>query len=238
MKSPTYISLVSICLILAVSFGTGCSSTPDLAKSGAESESYYIPTGVRDGDGNTYRTVQIGNQVWMAENLRTSVFANGEKIPFSFSESDWTNSENRAMWCIYENDLKHEKAHGGLYNFLAVADQRGLCPNGWHVPSNAEWDLLSTSLGGESVAGDKLKSSNGWGSIDAGNNSSGFSGMPSGFRNHYQGRFYGLGSSGGWWSSTSDKEEAWYRYLFSGDANLNRDNFDQRDGFSVRCIKD
>jgi uncharacterized protein (TIGR02145 family) len=126
-----------------------------------------------------------------------------------------------------------------LYNWYAVNDSRGLCPVGWHVPSDAEWTTLTDFLGGEGVAGGKMKSTTGWNSPNTGaTNSSGFTGLPGGYRAS-GGGFGDLGYSGVWWSSSdAGSGSAWDRYLYYNFANAHRDYDDHRFGFSVRCARD
>ena len=117
-----------------------------------------------------YSTVQIGDQCWFAENLRTTTYLNGDAIPQNLSAGDWQGTPSGAM-TFYNNG----PTYGGLYNWFAVDDARGLCPSGWHVPTDAEWTILTDHLGGEPVAGGQMKTTYGW--LDGGNgtNSSGFS---------------------------------------------------------------
>ena len=195
---------------------------------------------VTDIDGNTYATIQIGTQVWMAENLRTTRYRNGDPIPNVTEAGKWTGLSSGA-WCHYKNDPKYEVPYGKLYNWYTVNDPRKVCPAGWHVPTDAEWTVLSDYLGDESVAGGKMKSTGTeyWVYPNTGaTNKSGFSGLPGGFRSNLGG-FYGLGSSGLWWSaSESGAEVAWNRSLNGGNADVNRSNYGKRSGFSVRCLRD
>jgi uncharacterized protein (TIGR02145 family) len=187
---------------------------------------------VTDIDGNVYQTVQIGRQVWMAENLRTTRYRNGDAIPYARRDRAWT-TKTVGMRCTYEHDDALADRYGQLYNFFAVQDERGLCPSGWHVPSDAEWTALTDALGGEAVAGKKMKST-AWG----GSNSSGFSALPGGFRNDFYGSFSYEGF-GGWWSSSAyGTSNAWSRYLDSFDDYVLRLNYSRRYGFSVRCVRD
>jgi uncharacterized protein (TIGR02145 family) len=249
MKSPTYISLVSICLILAVSFGTGCGSSADPAKSVAKTESPDSEGIVRDGDGNEYRTVQIGNQVWFAENLRSSTYRNGDPIPGGLSDREWTSTSYGAQ-SVYGEGTSAVKAgssdevanlatYGRLYNWYAVNDPRGLCPTGWHVPSDEEWTVLENHLGGDSVAGTALKSLPSDSPAWNGDNSSGFSALPGGDRDYLFGNFVSQGDYGLWWSSSPNGSSAWYRTLHSQLSNVYRgSSYGAGSGFSVRCVRD
>jgi uncharacterized protein (TIGR02145 family) len=199
---------------------------------------------VRDGDGNEYRTVQIGNQVWFAENLRSSTYRNGDPIPGGLTDEEWTSTTSGAQTVYGEgttdvlqgsaDEVENLEKYGRLYNWYAVNDPRGLCPSGYHVPSVADWQKLVDELGGEEVAGEALKDDRKW----DGNNSSGFSALPGGFRYYASGYFYYQGYYGYWWSSSPDGTLAWYRFLFSGYSNVFRSSFSTRYGFSVRCVRD
>ena len=111
-----------------------------------------------------YKTVTIGNQVWMKENLNVSTFRNGDPIPEAKTAEEWqaAGTEKQPAWCYYDNDPKNGVKYGKLYNWYAVNDSRGLAPSGYHVPTDLEWTVLADFLGGESVAGGKVKSANGW----------------------------------------------------------------------------
>jgi uncharacterized protein (TIGR02145 family) len=180
--------------------------------------------------------VTIGNQVWTSKNLDVSKFKNGEEIPEAQTEGQWKafSDANEAAWCYYENKTEY----GKLYNWYAVNDPRGLAPAGYHIPTDAEWTTLTNYLGGEKIAGAKMKSNTGWENDGIGTNSSAFAGLPGGFRNSYGG-FYGIGSSGYWWSSSEDYTSyAWFRYLNSSNGNVSSSNFNKQNGFSVRCLRD
>ena len=178
-----------------------------------------------------YSTVQIGDQCWFAENLRTTTYLNGDAIPQNLSNGDWSSTTSDAM-AFYDN----VPTNSGLYNWYAVDDARGLCPSGWHVPTDAEWTILTDHLGGASVAGGQMKTNYGWYDGGNGTNSSGFSGLPSGYRD-VSGFFYFAGSNGYWWSSSPNGSLAWNRYLY-GSENVSRGNDFRRSGFSVRCVRD
>ena len=128
--------------------------------------------------------------------------------------------------------------YGRLYNWYAVDDVRGLCPSGWHVPTDGEWTVMTDVLGGESVAGGQMKTTYGWYNGGNGTNSSGFSGLPGGYRSDANGYFYDAGGSGVWWSSSPDGSSAWARALSSNYENVGRGSDFQRNGFSVRCVRD
>ena len=179
-----------------------------------------------------YSTVQIGDQCWFAENLRTTTYLNGDAIPQNLSDEDWSSTTSGAM-AFYDNF----PTNSGLYNFFAVDDARGLCPSGWHVPTEEECTMLTDHLGGESVAGSQMKTTYGWLGGGNGTNSSGFSCLPGGHRNNND-YFFVAGYSGFWWSSSPFGSGAWLRYLSSSSENVYRSSDLPRFGFSVRCVRD
>ncbi|MBM2817187.1 MAG: hypothetical protein HW421_3949 [Ignavibacteria bacterium] len=189
---------------------------------------------------NNFESVTIGTQVWMSKNLDVSTYRNGEAIPHVTDQTAWGNLTTGA-WCYYNNDANNGTTYGKLYNWYAVNDPRGLAPAGWHVPSDAEWTTLTTYLGGESVAGGKLKETGTahWNSPNTGaTNESGFSALPGGWRSNY-GAFFYVGNYGYWWSATeSDGTNAWLRDLGFDSADIYRDGYSKGDGFSVRCLRD
>jgi uncharacterized protein (TIGR02145 family) len=200
---------------------------------------------VSDVDNNTYATVQIGTQCWTQSNLKVSKYRNGNNISNIIDNSAWDQTSTGA-WCNYSNNAANGTLYGKLYNWYAVNDSRGLCPTGWHVPSDAEWTTLTTILGGESSAGGKMKSTatqptpGGWNSPNtSATNLSGFTGLPGGHRVS-GGGFYNLGIGGLWWSSSdAGSGSAWYRGLGYNDASAGRHNDGlHRSGLSVRCARD
>jgi uncharacterized protein (TIGR02145 family) len=200
---------------------------------------------VTDIDGNVYQTVQIGNQCWMAENLKVERYRDGSNIPTGLSNSAWSSTTSGAV-AVYGNIAAFKDTYGLLYNWYAVADTRGLCPTGWHVPKDAEWTRLTNHLGGSSVAGGKMKTT---GTLSAGTglwfapntaatNSSGFSGLPGGNRG-ISSSFSSRGSSGYWWSSSeSVTSKAYYQPLSYSAGFAYRHTNDKQGGFSVRCLRD
>ena len=195
---------------------------------------------VTDIDGNDYKTVKIGNQRWMAENLNVRHFRNGDPIPEAKTENEWAKAayEIKSAWCYYVNEPENGKIYGKLYNWHAVNDPRGLAPRGWYIPADKEWTQLTDYLGGEEIAGDKMREKFRWAREDNSNNESGFTGLPGGYRN-YCGLFHLVGYTGHWWSSSEyDTDFAWYRYLISPDNLLLRHSYYKQSGFSVRCIRD
>ena len=195
---------------------------------------------VVDFDGNGYDTIHIGTQVWMKQNLKTTHYKNGTIIPNVTSSSTWSGLSTGAR-CYYNNDsLTYANTYGALYNWYAV-NTGNLCPTGWHVPSDVEWTTLTTYLGGESIAGGKLKEAGflHWNSPNTGaTNETGFTALPGGFRD-FSGAYYDIGYSGNWWSSTEyDTASTWYRDMNYYYGNVYRDSFNKTSGFSVRCLRD
>ena len=199
---------------------------------------------VSDIDGNTYKTVQIGTQVWMAENLKTAKYSDGTTIPNITDNAQWQNNTTGA-WSYYNNDAANNAKYGKLYNWYAVSPttngNKNVCPTGWHVPTDAEWTVLTDYLGGAGVAAGKMKEvgTTNWISSNTDvTNISLFTGLPGGFRNYY-GNYHSVGVYGNWWSSTEDNTStAWYRYLSSHDGNAVRNTSFKDYGFSVRCLRD
>ncbi len=193
-----------------------------------------------DIDGNTYQTIVLGNETWMQKNLNVSKYRNGDTIPQVQDSTTWANLTTGA-WCYYQNNTVNGTIYGKLYNWYAVNDPRGLAPQGWHVPLDQEWRNLTNYLGGENIAGGKMKSTGTqyWQSpnTDA-TNQIGFSGLPGGYRG-FNGGFGDIGRGGYWWSSTElDTFRAWPRNLGYNYGGMGRSISNKAQGFSVRCIKD
>ncbi|GEM_PF-3097955 len=194
-----------------------------------------------DQDGNVYKIVKIGSQWWMAENLRVTHYRNGDAIPNVTDNTEWTGLSTSA-WCAYNNDNGNIDTYGLLYNWYAAVDSRNIAPEGWHVPTDEEWQTLVDYLGGYSVAGGKLKESgtSHWSSPNSGaNNESGFSALPGGYRHYNNGTYSNMGNFGYWWSSTEySSTYAWPRRLNYNNSDVYRDHFSKRYGFSMRLIRD
>jgi len=221
-------------------------------------QSQDVPEGWKCGDpvsyqGYDYPTVQIGVQCWFAENLRNQNYANGDAIHAGLSDNEWENTTSGAV-AVFGEDARCNSyspdidacdpsqslsEYGRLYNWYAVDDARGLCPSGWHVPTDGEWTVMTDYLGGDSIAGGQMKTDYGW--IDDGNgtNSSGFSGLPGGLRVQ-SGLFNSAGIYGTWWNSSPNGYYAWPRFLNKFDEIVSRDKdyFGPQFGFSVRCVRD
>jgi uncharacterized protein (TIGR02145 family) len=198
---------------------------------------------ITDNEGNTYKTVTIGTQTWMAENLKVSKYNDGSTIPFVTDDTQWSKL-NSGAWSYYNNDSANNVKYGKLYNWYVVSKttngNKNVCPIGWHMPTDTEWTVLTDYLGGESVAGNKMKEegTSSWFSpnTDA-TNTSLFTGLPGGFRSYY-GYYANFSFVGYFWSSTENGTASVFtRYLnVSGYAERNIDK--RRNGMSIRCLKD
>jgi uncharacterized protein (TIGR02145 family) len=185
-----------------------------------------------------FKTVKIGGQVWMADNLNVDHYRNGDAIREIKDAGQWSNLTS-GSWCYYNSNISNGQVYGKLYNWYAVNDSRGLCPAGWHVPSDEDWTALQNFLGGSEMAGGKLKATTGWNLPNGGaNNSSSYNGLPGGCR-YVNGSFDAIGNFGYWWSVTeNDYDNAWGRRLSYVNSDLGRNSVSKLGGFSVRCIKD
>jgi uncharacterized protein (TIGR02145 family) len=191
-------------------------------------------------DGKKYSIVKINSQVWMSENLNASVYRNGDPIRYARTPEDWLDAAARfeGAWCYYDNDPKNGEVYGKLYNWHAVNDKRGLAPEGYHIPSDAEWSVLVEYLGGEQIAGFKMKSTTGWGNNGNVDNSSGFNGMPGGTC-EYDGKFYYCSEKGFFWSTREGGTGlALGRYLHNNYGWVHGFVSEKGGGFSVRCLRD
>ena len=195
--------------------------------------------GNKDIDGNSYTTVQIGNQKWMAENLNVSRFRNGDSIPEIKSAEEWMRygEEKKPAYCVIENNPDYGIKYGKLYNWYAVNDPRGLAPEGWHIPSDEEWTELTNFLGGGVMAARQMiivgisNNENAGISIE-------FNGLPAGARRN-DGLFYGLSSAAYWWTATElTASTSWMRLLTYIRTDVNSMTYDKNAGLSVRCVKD
>ena len=190
-------------------------------------------------DGYSYSVVEIGDQCWFAENLRTTTYADGTAIPEVTDWGTWGGLSSGAR-SDYGNDAGNVETYGRLYNWYAVDDARGLCPNGWHVPTDDEWTELETHVGANGHSGTEgtaLKSTSGW-YIGNGTDDFGFSGLPGGYRHSEVGDFFPSGNIGYWWSSSSNGGDAWCLELNGSRTEIPRYIVSLRYGFSVRCLRD
>ncbi len=208
---------------------------------------YSQTESITDLEGNVYQTVLIGDQRWMAENLRVTKYANGDEIPHLTNISDWANTDGGA-YCFYENKTDFIGVYGNLYNWYTVEDDRGVCPAGWHVPSDEDWIKLEMYLGMSAEEsqrmtawrgtdeGDKIKSES-----FGGNNSSGFTALGTGYRDP-AGVFKGMGTDNDYWTSTPYDNEGNTEGVLHGFLNSRSDavrNFHVPGyGFCIRCVDD
>lgn len=216
-----------------------------------------IQTGnaITDIDGNNYRTMKIGSQTWMAENLKTTHLNDGTLIPLVTDSLKWVNLYTPGL-CFYNNNEKtYKEIYGVLYNWFTVETSK-LCPPGWHVPSDQEWTLLINYIGGAEVAGVKLKETGKehWQNPNVSDNSSGFTALPGGYRKMYNGAFSDIGTTGYWFSSSLGAGALsmgvrWYGpiayILHSATDNIGKIDLSvalpfsgKAEGSSVRCVKD
>ena len=211
---------------------------------GCKDESNLIiptPTTVTDIDGNVYQTVKIGNQTWLAENLKVTHYRNGDVIPFANNNSEWANLTDGG-YCSYDNNNGWVDTYGYLYNWYAFNDSRNIAPVGWHVPSDGEWQTLVDYLGGDAVAGGKLKETGivHWSNPNTGaTNESGFTALPGGLC-WDNGDSSNLGIIAIFWTtSVYDNLYAWTRAFLSGSSEVFRSkNYRKTYGLSIRLIKD
>lgn len=198
------------------------------------------PTEVADLSIPTQDVVTIGVQTWTTRNLDVGVFRNGDSIPHAATDEEWQRAaqSKTPAWCYYNNDPTNSSRFGRLYNWFAVMDPRGLAPDGFHVPTDAEWQILIDTLGGDEDAGGALKNQTGWDGGATERNSAGFYANPGGSR-HYEGGFNYFGSFGNWWSTSErDSTFAWVRNMSMDDNDVNRYFLHKTKGFSVRVLKD
>ncbi|MGD1046423.1 MAG: fibrobacter succinogenes major paralogous domain-containing protein [Bacteroidota bacterium] len=197
---------------------------------------------VTDVDGNVYKTVTIGKQIWMAENLKVKHYRNRKAIPLVTNNTAW-NALTTPAYCYYNNDTSNIAIYGCLYNWYAVIDSNNICPKGWHIPSDSEWMELVTYLGGSSVAGGKMKETGTkhWADPNEGaTNESRFAGLPGGLRGN-GGAFWSGDINGGlcgWWDSAADGNKTYGWMVRYSNAKITRSqSHSNANGFSIRCIK-
>jgi uncharacterized protein (TIGR02145 family) len=235
--------------ILSITMLTACkkeSSNPTTTPTNSTSTAISkYGNGVTDIEGNKYKTVIIGTQEWMAENLKVSKYNDGTQIPNVTDREEWSNL-TRGAWTYYNNDGANNAEYGKLYNWYAVSsttnEGKNICPTGWHIPTDTEWKILTNYLGGDNIAaGGKLKEEgvSSWNSpnTDA-TNSSLFSALPGGGR-YSDANFGGIGSKGYWWSSSEySTDGAWY-LLLNRSTGVEEVSYEvKKYGLSVRCLKD
>lgn len=207
---------------------------------------------INDIDGNTYNTVLIGSQCWLKENLKTSKYRNGIDIPNLSDDLQWETDLGGAYCCFNNNCITNGNTYGFLYNWHAVNSINGLCPSGWHIPSNAEWCIMENTV---EAGTDPTCNTIGWRGTNTGNllkevgiahwsspnsgasNSSGFTALPGGYRSDNS-HYWFLNDNGRFWSSTPTGNSAWSRTLSYADNNIYRNTNLKGAGNSIRCIKD
>jgi uncharacterized protein (TIGR02145 family) len=215
-------------------------SNPDNSKSTAVfniSKTYGTMT---DQNGNVYKTIVIGSQTWMAENLRTTKYRNGIDIKEVTSKEEWSTLDIGA-YCNYNNTQNIDTivTYGRLYNWLALIDNRNIAPKGWHIPSDEEWKILVSFLGGEDLAGDKMKESGitHWANPNQNKNESGLTILPGGCRDG-GGSFKFMGSRGDYWSCTMHGTYVLFRSFDYQFASSYSWECIKENGLYVRCVKD
>jgi uncharacterized protein (TIGR02145 family) len=224
--------------------GCNCAGTPAVAEDGSGS---CEGLGTLSYQGYEYQLVEIGDQCWFAENLRGASYRNGDAIASNLNNSEWSSTTSGAT-AVNGESASNLEIYGRLYNRYAVDDARGLCPSGWHVPTDGEWMAMEITLGMSGSEangtgwrgtdqGTQMKANYGWGESGNGANSSGFSGLPGGLR-YISGSFGNPGIDGGWWSSSPVGSNAWLRQLAGVSGKVNRYNDYPRVGWSVRCVRD
>lgn len=226
-----------------------CSDTPTSSKEETQGT-------VTDIDGNVYHTIKIGNQLWMAENLKVTHYSNGDSIPKVTDDSTWV-SRSTGMFCIYNNVNSNADKYGLLYNWYVVYDSRGIAPEGWRVPTEDDFAELENFLiengynwdgtSSEDKIAKSLASIAGWdtsftsghvGNDTSTNNSIGFTALPGGRRSGWDGSFDNLGRNSLWWSVTQSGSGALGRYLFFGSSSFNEFDLFKTYGLSIRLIRD
>lgn len=198
-------------------------------------------TQVQDHEGNTYKTTQIGDQTWMAENLNVITFKNGDKILHAKTLEEWRKAgkEAKPAWCYYENKEANGDKYGVLYNWHAIADPRGMAPDGYKIPSEEDFLELIKNLGTDSAS--KIKSKSGWANDSNGSNISGFNGKPSGLRS-VVGNFQDESAATTWWSSTGvEPQYLWSAknlHIMISEKEAKIGSTSKNHGFYLRCMKE
>ena len=196
---------------------------------------------ITDIQGKIYKTIPVGSQVWMAENLKTTKFNDGANIPMVAQNKAWMDLITPAYSWFDNNDSVYADIYGAYYNWFAVSTGK-LCPSGWHVPTDSEWQTLINYLGGDNFAGSKIKEAgkNNW-TVDnkTATNQSGLTGLPAGLREATDGAFSSPGVLGGWWSATESSAgefgAAWCRWVHGDTSVVVRTEIFKKDGFPIRC---
>jgi uncharacterized protein (TIGR02145 family) len=237
---------------LSIIYSIGCQNKPasnnqTLADSAKASAQQIVPAAFKKGgditdeDGNVYHTIIIGKQVWMAENLKVTHYANGDEIPQVADDKRWRQLTAGA-YCNYDNNIANADVYGRLYNWHTITDSRHIAPKGWHIPTDQEWRTLIAYLGGNAIAGSKLMAAglNYWEQPNnTATNQSGFSAIPAGNRNN-NGAYDNKGFSATWWTATGEQQAdfATNYSVVNNRMAINEDVDDRVCGLSIRCIKD
>jgi uncharacterized protein (TIGR02145 family) len=200
---------------------------------------------VTDIDGNVYSIVTIGTQQWLGQNLKVIHYSDGTPIPLETGDDNWSILSTPA-YCWYGNDISNKEPYGAIYNWF-VTDElsnggKNVCPEGWHVPDDGEWTVLTDYLGGLTAAGGMMKETGTthWNSPNSGaTNESGFTALPGGARSGTDGSFISMNEKTYWWSSEENyASSGWYRNLVFNSATAYRHHLGKDFGYSVRCLKD
>jgi uncharacterized protein (TIGR02145 family) len=238
------LSLRFVIHVVLLGFTLQACNKDDSGSNNTSTPGYLNPSltygSVTDIDDNRYATIVIGTQEWMAQNLRTSRYANGDTISNVTDNAAWT-VQTEGAWAHYENRSSNNTPFGKLYNGYTVIDTRNVCPTGWHVPTVADWTLLIDYLGGDAVVGDKLKATGTayWLAPNTyATNESGFSALPGGFRTDYDATFNALDTLGNWWSATDDGGGGLMDYVINTGSGINSFGDAKSFGCSVRCVRD
>ena len=225
-----------------------CALVSSCKKNEPKQENIYIYGVAEDGENNKYKTVDINGKIWFTENLSCKLFRNGDTIVEARTKNEWEAALMNGIpaWCYCNNDSLLSEKYGIIYNFHAVRDSRGLAPNGWHISTSNEWQLLINKHGGEWNAGFDLKSTTGWPNNGNGSNSTKFNAFPGGVRTDI-GTFMSIEENGYWW--TSSKTDYYYdNYLIPGNYSVLLPSINNLvnihdignwgHGMYVRCVKD
>ncbi|HAN78727.1 MAG TPA: hypothetical protein DCQ31_13685, partial [Bacteroidales bacterium] len=208
---------------------------------------------VKDYEGNSYKAVLIGTQNWMAENLKATKYFDGSSLTFANNKEQWVAlSVNDKAYCWYNDNAANKNTYGALYTWAGATNGiqltaeneeiQGVCPIGWHLPSKKEWEVLVNYLGGESVAGKKLKEAgySHWLVGLAGDNESGFTALPGGVRSYANGMFSDIGYLGCWWTATGSEgytDKALQMVMLSSGYFIHASETPKKNGVSVRCLR-
>lgn len=250
MKNKAHLSFYTLLLMgLFLVFVSSCKKDNNIEKSNTVINSDGITGTVTDVEGNIYKIVKIGDQWWMAENLRTTKYNDSSAIPLVTDNTTWVNLKTPA-YCWYNNEAQYfNTTCGALYNWYAVNTDK-LCPEGWHVASDSDWKELEMTLGMSQVEADnllwrgsdqgsQLKSTQGWYNDGNGTDSIGFTAIPAGIRDWNGGTFYWIDTYSHWWTSSEESSSlAWDRDVHFDHSQVFRYPNNKNYGMSVRCVKD